>query len=351
MPAHRRPRWRVAALTLLVAALAAGCGGVGGPKPGAPAHHREGGFANLVPGEPRPSFWTRTRFFVTRILATTFAPRTADFPRVENDGRALRANTTAPTVTWVGHSTLLVQLDGVNVLTDPQWSPRASPFTFGGPRRVTPPALAFEDLPPIHAVVISHDHYDHLDIATVRRLTQSQRPVSLAPLGFQARFASVGIADVHELDWWEQRDVGGVRVSFVPAHHWTQRAPWDRNRRLWGGWVLGGRARRLYFAGDTAYFAGFKDIAARLGPIDLAAIPIGAYEPPVIMRPSHVDPRTALDAFADLGARAMVAIHWGTFDLADEPLDEPPRLATEEAGKRGIADRVWIMKHGETRAW
>ena len=327
--------------------------GVGGPKPGAPAHHREHGFANPNTGFTRAPFWTRIQFFATRMLETTFAPKTASFPVVPNDGRVLRANTGDPTVTWVGHATLLVQLDGVNVLTDPQWSRRASPLTFAGPKRLTAPALAFEDLPPVHIVVISHDHYDHLDVATVRRLAAEHRPRFLVPLGIKAWFADVGITEnVEELDWWDARTVRGITFTCVPAQHFAQRTLWDMNRRLWAGWTIAGRDRRLYFAGDTGYFAGFKEIGARLGPFDLAALPIGAYLPPIIMKPMHTDPRDAVEAFIDVGARALLPIHWGTFDLADEPIDEPPKLLEQHARARGLGpDRIWIFKHGETRRW
>jgi N-acyl-phosphatidylethanolamine-hydrolysing phospholipase D len=348
--AARFPRHALA--LVLLALTLGGCLGVGGPKPGAPAHHRERGFANLNPTFTRAPFWTRMQFFVTRILETTFAPKTASFPLVPNDGRGLRDNAKAPTVTWVGHATLLVQVDGVNVLTDPQWSMRASPVGFGGPKRVTPPALAFEHLPPVHIVVISHDHYDHLDVATVRRLAADHRPRFLVPLGMKAWFADLGITDVDELDWWDARTLRGLTFTCVPAQHFAQRTPWDLNRRLWAGWTIAGRERRLFFAGDTAYFEGFKEIGARLGPFDLAAIPIGAYLPSVIMKQVHTDPRDALDVFTDVRARAMIPIHWGTFDLADEPLTEPPRLLEQHARGRGLGpDRVWILRHGETRSW
>jgi len=340
------------AVVALTAVVAAGCSSVGGPTAGAPAHHRIGGYANLDPSIPLPPTWVRLRFFVARVLSTTFAPRTASFPVLAGDGRALRDNRGEPMLTWVGHSTLLVQLDGVNVLTDPQWSRRASPVSFAGPTRVTPPAPRFEALPPIHVVVISHDHYDHLDRDTVKRLAAAHRPKFLVPLGLKAWFADIGIGDVEELDWWDARTLRGLTFTCVPAQHFSGRTPWDRNRRLWSGWTVAGQTRRLYFAGDTAYFAGFKEIGARLGPFDVAAIPIGAYLPPVIMKPSHTSPEEALTALADVRGRILVPIHWGTFDLADEPLDDPPRRLQAEARRLSLGpDRVWMLRHGETRSW
>ena len=326
--------------------------GVGGPVPGAPAHHRARGFANTGAAAAPAGAWVRLRFFVGRMLATTFAPRRADLPRVASDLAALRGNPGADTVTWVGHSTLLIQLDGVNVLTDPHWSERASPVSVGGPGRVMPPGLAFEDLPPIHVVLISHDHYDHLDVDTVRRLAATHRPRFLVPLGLKAWFAELGITEVEELDWWQHREVRGLRVTAVPAQHFSGRTPWDRNRRLWAGWTVAGRAKRLYFAGDTAYWDGLREIGERLGPFDLAAIPIGAYLPEVIMKPAHTSPEEALRALGDVRGQRLVPIHWGTFDLAEEPIAEPPRRLAAEGARLGLgADRVWLLKHGETRRW
>jgi L-ascorbate metabolism protein UlaG (beta-lactamase superfamily) len=340
-------------LALLTGALVCvGCTGVGGPVPGAPAHHRERGFANVNAAHHPASAWVRTRFFVTRVWSSTFSPRTANFPVVANEGAALRANAAQPTVTWVGHATLLIQMDGVNVLTDPQWSPRASPFSFAGPKRVTPPGLRLEDLPPVHLVLISHDHYDHLDVATVQKLHETHRPRFLVPLGLKAWFADLGITDVEELDWWQSRTERGLTLTAVPAQHFSGRTLWDRNRRLWCGWTIAGRDRRLFFAGDSGYNEVFKEIGTRLGPFDLAAVPIGAYLPPVIMKPSHTTPEEALQILEDVGGRAMVPIHWGTFDLADEPLEEPPQRLEAEARRLGLGpDRVWLFKHGETRAW
>ena len=344
---------RATATALVVAIAVAGCVGAGGPKPGAQAHHRERGFANTNPEYARPPFWTRISFFVSRIYASTFHPRSIELPRVVNDGRSLRENTSRATVTWVGHATLLIQVDGVNILTDPQWSDRASPMSFAGPKRFTPPGLPFEALPPVHIVLISHDHYDHLDVATVRRLAATHRPRFFVPRALKAWFAGLGIDDVVELDWWESRVERGLTLTAVPAQHFSGRTPWSQNRTLWSGWTVAARAKRFYFAGDTAYYEPyFKEIAARLGPFDVAALPIGAYLPPVIMRASHTSPEEALRAFGDVGGQHFVPIHWGTFDLADEPLDDPPRRLEAEARRLGLGpDRVWIMKHGETRPW
>jgi L-ascorbate metabolism protein UlaG (beta-lactamase superfamily) len=281
----------------------------------------------------------------------TFSPRTASLPRVASDLETIRA-TRDVTVTWVGHATLLIQLEGVNILTDPHWSDHASPVSFAGPRRVSAPGLSFEDLPPIHVVVISHDHYDHLDVATVKRLAAEHHPRFLVPLGLKAWFADIGITDVEELDWWSRREERGLSFTCVPAQHFSGRTLWDRNRRLWSGWVIAGQAKRLYFAGDTAYFSGFKEIGERLGPFDLAAMPIGAYLPSVIMQPSHTTPEEALRGFADVRGERFVAIHWGTFDLAEEPLDEPPERLLAEARRLNLdLEHIWVLRHGETRSW
>jgi len=339
-------------LLVLAFALASGCAGVGGPKPGAPPHHRVNGFQNTNPEFTAPGRWVRTKFFVSRIWATTFHPRSADLPRAENDGRALRENRSEATLTWVGHSTLLVQLDGVNLLTDPHWSNRASPFSFAGPRRVTPPGIRFEDLPPIDLVLISHDHYDHLDVATVKRLAADHRPLFLVPLGLKAWFADLGISSVEELDWWQSRSFNGLTFACLPAQHFSARSFWDRNRRLWSGWAVLGREKRLFFGGDTGYYDLFKEIGRRWGPFDLAAISIGAYMPAAIMAKTHTTPEEALRLFQDVRGQRFVGIHWGTFDLAEEPIEEPPARLLAEARRLGLdADRIWIMKHGETRRW
>lgn len=284
--------------------------------------------------------------------ASLVSPRTFDMPRVVNDGAILRAGTANPSVTWVGHSTLLLQVDGINVLTDPHWGSRASPVSWAGPRRLAPPGLAFEDLPRIDVVVISHDHYDHLNLPTLARLAETHDPLFLVPLGLADWFADNGMRRVEELDWWQTREYRGVRFVCVPAQHFSQRTPWDGSRRLWASWAVLGRDRRFYFGGDTGYFDGFREAGERLGPFDLSAISIGAYLPATMMHSVHTTPEEAVQASQDLRSRVLLGIHWGTFDLAEEPLAEPPRRMLAEAARRGIGpERAWVLKVGETRRW
>jgi len=344
-------RPRAAALLLLL--ILAACARAGSePVAGRPAHHIEGGFRNPDPAFIRPSGWTRWSFIVRRGVESLTSPRTYDAPRVANDGAALRSNPRPPAITWIGHATLLVQLDGLSVLTDPQWSERAGPTSWLGPKRLGPPGLAFEDLPRIDVVVISHDHYDHLDLPTVKRLAAAHDPLFVVPLGMKAWFADNGMTRVEELDWWQEHEHRGARFVCVPAQHFSQRSLWDANQRLWASWAIVGREKRLYFGGDTGYFSGFKEAGRRLGPFDVAALPIGAYQPPQIMKLVHLTPEEATQAFVDLDAKVMLGIHWGTFDLADEPLDEPPARMLAEIRRRHIdPSRAWILRLGETRQW
>jgi N-acyl-phosphatidylethanolamine-hydrolysing phospholipase D len=320
--------------------------------PETPPHHVAGRFRNTDPNFRRPSSLARLNFLFRRLWKSSISQRNFEAPRVANDGAALRAGVVNPSVTWVGHSTLLIQMDGINVLTDPQWSNQASPVSWAGPKRFSPPGLAFENLPPIHAVVISHDHYDHLDLLTVRRLAATHDPLFLVPLGMKAWFAENVMSRVEELDWWHDRVYRGVRFVCLPAQHFAQRTLWDANKRLWASWAVIGQDGRLYFGGDTGYFRGFEEIGARLGPFDVTAVAIGAYQPPEIMKPVHTAPEEAVQAFEDLRGRALLGIHWGTFDLAEEPLHEPPQRMLAEIERRGISsERAWILKIGETRRW
>jgi N-acyl-phosphatidylethanolamine-hydrolysing phospholipase D len=271
---------------------------------------------------------------------------------VPNDGRFLRENAhhSVPTITWIGHSTVLVQMDGVTFLTDPIWSERASPFDFAGPKRVVPPGVTFDALPPIDFAVVSHSHYDHTDVPTLVRLAATGTRF-LVPLELGRLLRAAGIDDVEELDWWESRTIGEVTVTCTPAQHWSARSLGDRNETLWSGWTVQGPTRRFYYAGDTGYFPGFAEIGARLGPIDVAALPIGAYAPPAMMRAHHLNPEEALRAASDVGAKHVLGVHYGTFDLTDEPFDEPPSRLHAAASAQGRDTTVWTPPIGETREW
>ncbi|MFN2375641.1 MAG: MBL fold metallo-hydrolase, partial [Candidatus Binatia bacterium] len=272
---------------------------------------------------------------------------------VANDGAFLRENArhSVPTVTWVGHATLLVQMDHVSFLTDPTWSDTASPISFLGPRRFVEPGLALDKLPEIDFVVVSHSHYDHLDLGTLGELAQrSPKTLFLVPMGNAALLRASGIANVEEMDWGHTREVAGVTIHCLPSQHWSQRSLTDRNATLWSSWAVVGVSRRFYFAGDTGAFDGFARIGQALGPFDLAAVPIGAYEPREMMRAAHVNPEEALQAALDLRAKRALGVHFGTFDLSDEPLDDPPRRFLKAARETPLGqDDAWILRIGETR--
>jgi N-acyl-phosphatidylethanolamine-hydrolysing phospholipase D len=266
----------------------------------------------------------------------------------------------APTevrVTWVGHSTFLVQAGGLNILTDPVFSDRASPVRWIGPRRLVPPGLPFEDLPPIDAVLISHDHYDHLDAPTVRKLLSrgGDRTRWITPRGYARWLARRRIRSVTELDWWTETRLdgpaGNAVVTALPAMHWTRRGPFDAPGRQWASFAIdAGPGAKIYFGGDSGYFDGFAKIGARLGPFDISILPIGAYEPRWFMAAAHMNPEEAVRAWSDLGGKGrFVGMHWGTFVLTDEPVLEPPERTRRAwaAGEQDDAD-LSILRHGET---
>jgi N-acyl-phosphatidylethanolamine-hydrolysing phospholipase D len=314
-----------------------------------PLHHAARGFRNLS-GDYAYSMALRAAHLVRRGFER--APDRGRAPLVlANDGQELRANGQAPTVTWVGHATLLVQIDGVNVLTDPHWGERASPVGFAGPRRLVAPGMRFEDLPPIHAVVISHDHYDHLDEATVRRLARAHRPTFFVPLGIKAWLADQGIAEVVELDWWQSVRFRGLTFVCTPAQHSSGRGLHDQNLRLWSSWVVLGAKRRFFFAGDTGYWAGLREIGERFGPFDLTAIPIGGYSSYSKRHPNHVNPEEALQLMEDVLGRRLVPIHYGTFELNREPFAEPPGRLLREAERRELSEHVTLLRPGQTLHW
>lgn len=283
----------------------------------------------------------------------------ADAPRlVANNGALLRANTSQSTATWIGHATVLVQMQGATFLTDPIWSNTPSPIPFVGPRRYVPPGMALADLPVIDFVLISHNHYDHLDLPTLRKLAKrNPKAVFFVPLGNGELLRKQGIEQVQELDWGDTVQLAGLTIYCLPSQHWSKRSLRDDHRALWSSWAVTGPQRRFYFAGDSGYFDGFKTIGEKLGPFDLAALPIGAYQPQAMMRQSHMNPEQAVQAAQDLRADKAMAIHFGTFDLSDEPLAEPPRRFLEAALNSGAdsteADltEAWLFNIGQTRAF
>jgi L-ascorbate metabolism protein UlaG (beta-lactamase superfamily) len=232
-------------------------------------------------------------------------------------------------ITMVNHSTVLVQQHGLNLLTDPIWSERTSPVSWAGPRRKRAPGIAWDDLPPIDIVLISHNHYDHLDLPTLRRLAARGDSTYVVPAGVARLFRAEKLAPVVELDWGESAEVKGCTIHCVPARHFSSRSPFDRNKALWCGYMIESRGRLVYFAGDTGFGPHFQQIRERFAPPHAALLPIGAYEPRWFMSPVHMSPDEALRAHEILEARTSIAIHHGTFQLADEGLDAAPERLRE----------------------
>jgi N-acyl-phosphatidylethanolamine-hydrolysing phospholipase D len=308
-------------------------------------HRAADGFRNNYPHAPKQGFWR----WKWDQLRDGLPPNPEGGYRFETVQPQLAEN---PSATWVGHATVLLRVGGLSVVTDPHFSERASPLGFAGPKRVVPPVPALHELPHIDVVVISHNHYDHLDQDSVRRLAEQSggSPRFFVPLGIKDWFARRGIHDVVELDWWERRDFKGLELHFVPVQHWSARTLTDENQTLWGGWVIRHAELSFFFAGDAGYSKDFVDIGARFGGFDLAAIPIGAYAPRWFMQIMHLDPAEAVQVHKDVKARRSVAIHWGTFaNLTDESLYEPPQRLVEERRKAGLADDAFlVLRHGET---
>ncbi|HEY1765040.1 MAG TPA: MBL fold metallo-hydrolase [Opitutaceae bacterium] len=299
-------------------------------------------------GPPSDHFNGKTFFFpgqsaargLRDLLKWKLTSRARPWPdRVEVARQALP---TAPSegvaATLVGHATVLLRTATASVLTDPIFSKRASPVAWLGPRRVAAPGVAFDDLPRTDAVLLSHDHYDHCDLASLRRLARRDDPVVVAPLGFRPLLAGAGLRRIVELDWWQSHRLsGGEEATLVPALHWCRRRPFATNIRLWGGFVMALGGRRVYFAGDSGYHETlFREIGRRCGPPDLSLIPIGAYEPRWFMRDAHMNPPEAVRVHQDVGSRRSVAIHWGVFQLTDEGYEDPPKALAEACRGAGL---------------
>ena len=325
-----------------------------------PSHHLpKGGFRNPWPSAEMHGF---KDFLKWTLSERRRNPRRPDpdpsvFVRADPSFVVPRAAPEQLTITWVGHTSFLIQMAGLNLLTDPVWSQRASPVQFVGPRRWVPPAIEFDRLPPIDVVVLSHDHYDHLDSTTVSRIAERYPAAAwYAPLGLAAFLKQHGARDINELDWWQETSIRDLHLTCVPAQHFSGRTLGRRNKTLWAGWALRSPDNSVLFAGDTALHPDFVTIGERCGPFELAILPIGAYEPRWFMGSVHMNPEDCLKAMAQLaqgqkGQRLiMAASHWGTFKLTDEPMDEPPaRMHQLWQESRFNANDLWIMRHGETR--
>ncbi|WP_155835143.1 MBL fold metallo-hydrolase [Herbaspirillum sp. RV1423] len=349
--AHKRlPR-----IALVLVLIGTGCAAAGKYYDPDKANRTPSGFRNTYPQEPRASFvkwqWERITQGLPKAPANNYR-----FPMAVPEVAWLQANKTVPSVTWIGHATALLQIGGMNVLTDPMFSERASPFSFLGPRRKVPLNLPLAQLPHIDVVVISHNHYDHLDRASVEQLNRQAGgpPLFLVPLGVKEWMADLGIVNVREMDWWDKTDADSLAIHFVPAQHWSARSLTDRAETLWGSWVIktaDGAAHpfSVFFAGDTGYSKDFQDIGRKFGSFDLALIPIGAYAPRWFMKAHHVDPEEAVKIHQDVHAKRAIGIHWGSFEMTDEPLDEPPQRLAEAVKKAGLAaGEFTVLKHGET---
>lgn len=248
-------------------------------------------------------------------------------------------------VTFINHATFLLQLQDLNVLTDPIFSERASPLTFMGPKRVRAPGLALEELPKIDVVIISHNHYDHLDIESIKSLDAKYHPLFLVPLGNEKLLKEAGVQFVKEMDWWEEHTVREHKFIFTPAQHWSARGLFDKCETLWGSFFIQSPNFKSYFGGDSGYASHFANIRLRLGAPDLSLLPIGAYAPQYFMKVNHLTPEEAVQSHKDLNSALSIGMHFGTFPLTDEKIEEP----TERLKKTGVETFI-TLDQGESKA-
>ena len=348
---------RIVGALLLTASALVGATAQPGMAAEAPAHHGPAGYVNPHMQQAHPSLWSFLRARLFSGKWASYNPKEYQVPLQTPDVIAGGQRSDNAAVTWLGHSTVLIQHQGINVLTDPMLTKRASPASFAGPKRISAPALAIDELPPIDVVVISHDHYDHLDTPTLRKLGEDTQ--FYVPLGLKVWFVKRGIAaeQVTEMDWWEHRtlEVGGVslKITATPSQHFSGRGLFDRDKTLWAAWTFEWSDFTTWFGGDTGYNdVQFAEIGRAFDNIDLGIIPIGAYEPNWFMRSVHVNPEEAVLIHNDIGARRSIGVHWGTFVLSAEPVDEPPKALARAVQAANLApDTFTTFAVGETRRY
>jgi len=317
-----------------------------------PPHHTPKGFQNLYRTSERGfSDFLRWQFGLGPHEIPPIPPAEVSNYKPESVQPAIsliqKPDSNQVQITWIGHSTFLIQTEGINILSDPIFSDTCGPNSLLRVKRVAPPGVPFEELPLIHVVLISHNHYDHLDAPTVERLGNG--PTYFVPLGIAGWFEKRKIKNIVELDWWQTSSLHGLKFHAVPIQHFSGRSPFDRNETLWSGWVIESKLGKIFFAGDTGYSPVFKEIADRYGPIQISIIPIGAYRPRWFMSPVHVDPPEAIRVLKETLSERAIACHWGTFKLSDEPLGEPPAYLRKALREEGMDEGQFItMKFGET---
>jgi len=309
-------------------------------------HKKSGGFKNIYGRQESPPILKAIKWLMGKIFDRG---EKADTELRKIEKREYYESVNSYRVFWFGHSALLVQFRSTNILVDPNLNGYAGPGPFFGRKRLVDLPGSIADLPQIDVVVISHSHYDHLDKKSVIEINRRFNPVFLVPLGMDRIIKSWGVFNVVSMDWWQYGELRNTRISCVPAVHFSNRGPGDRDMTLWAGWYLEDvdSGVRIYYSGDTAYGEHFKEIGERLGPPDLAILPIGAYEPRWFMKLAHINPEEALKAFIDLKAKEFLGVHWGTFKLSDEPVDEPPVAIRKVAVEKGISgERIHILPVG-----
>lgn len=318
-------------------------------------HHRPEGFVNsdgTVVSKPMSDLlrWYRERF------GKSLPPPPGEF-MANYDAFPVRTFKASPLespsqirASWLSHASVLLEFQGLTVLTDPHFCERAFPVQWAGPARKVKSPTNVADLPQIDVVVISHNHYDHMDEGTLLDLAKkSPNTLFLVPLGVEKTFQSWGIHNVKAMDWWDKKSIRGAEFTFVPAYHWSARTLLDRNTTLWGGWAVKHPRLNFFFSGDTGYSEDFKEIGRRLGPFDFSAIAVGAYEPRWFMKAQHINPDEAVKIHQEVGSKKSIGVHWGTFELTDEPLDQPIGDLAKARMKYGLPESEFeLLEHGQT---